>query len=171
MHRTRTCTTHTITHLRRQVHTHLYSHDGTTGTVRCAQVHRYSGEPTPSKLTCTHTQARAGPHRCVCVHTHRSTQTHRYPKAYTITQRTTHAGMHTPAHSHGAPTWEGISCPLHREDRTPFSCKEIPVVPPLRLQINRANPRAPQSSAILWWQPGTWPSFLWGQFFLEPLPR
>lgn len=108
----------------------------------------------------------------VCAHTHKCT--HRdaqIPKAYTIAQRPTHAGMHTPAHSHWAPAPEGVSCPLHREDRTPFSCKEIPAVPPLRLQIKRANPRAPQSSAILWWQPGTWLSFLWGQFFLEPLPR
>ena len=64
---------------------------------------------------------------CVCTLTRPHTGSHRHPKAYTITQRPTHAGMHTPAHSHrtpahshGTPTQGGISCALHREGRIPF---------------------------------------------------
>ena len=127
MHRTRTCTTHTITHLRRQVHTHLHSHDGTTGTVRCAQVHRYSGEPTPSKLTCTHTQARAGPHRCVCVRTltgpHRRTDT----RKHTPSLREPHTQVCTRPHTHtGHP--HGRASPALCTERTelPSAVKRSP---------------------------------------------
>lgn len=127
------------------------------------RVRRYSGEPTPSMLACTHTQEQAGPHICVFVQTltcphaasrdTRSEQRRTDTRERTQSRRDPQVQARTRPHTHtGHSAREAISCPLHPDDRLPLAPKEIPAVPPLRLRINTANPRAPQNSAILWWQ-------------------
>lgn len=174
VHRTRTCT-HTSTHLCRQVHTHC-----THTTVPHTHVHRHAGEPTPGTQTCTHTRARLD-HTDVCVHTHTSTHrvaqtpksihhhaethTRRYAHARTLTQdaRTLTRDAHTGGHL--------LRSAPRGQDSLRAGRKEIPTVPPLRLQINRANPEPHRTVPSCGGSRSTRPSFLWGQFFLEPLPR
>ena len=133
--------------------TRIYTHMKAPHT----RVRRYAGEPTPSMLTCTHTQAQAGPHTCVFVQTltcpHAASRDAQTPESVRH-----HAETHTCRHAHartltrGAP--HGRPSPARCTQTTDFPRphEEIPAVPPLRLQINTANPRAPQNSAILWWQ-------------------
>lgn len=120
VHRTRTSTAHTNTRLCRWVHTYLHAHEGPHTRVR-----RYAGEPTPSMLTCTHTQAQAGPHTRVFVQTHVSTcseQIRTDTRERTPSRRGPHVRARTRPHTHtGRSAQEGISCPLHPDDRLPLA--------------------------------------------------